>query len=236
KWNASAYNRRNLIKDGMSNSDKQQVIAALLGSETYKRLVNPINHAYQVAEENDFVTQKGLVDHFIQTFSSEGVDTRGMLIGDTGGFYTFGNVHFGYPIVLSVGPKDTLGVGIETLGEDDYVAMIGISGLNTEDMKLEDAVKEKLRQYDLEINGRKYTEYFTDEVIEEGTKYYEGSHEEDSFIEDKEYYGGGLIPKNTAGHFDIMIALPVKEVFENETGTGEEIAEKFREGELTTGT
>src|SRR5699024_11980295 len=52
----------------------------------------------------------------------------------------------------------------------------------------------------------------------------------------KEYYGGGLIPKNTAGHFDIMIALPVKEVFENETGTGEEIAEKFREGELTTGT
>src|SRR5699024_5275609 len=108
KWNASAYNRGILIKDGMSNSDKQQVIAALLGSETYKRLVNPINHAYQVAEENDFVTQKGLVDHFIQTFSSEGVDTRGMLIGDTGGFYTFGNVHFGYPIVLSVGPKDTL--------------------------------------------------------------------------------------------------------------------------------
>src|SRR5699024_3279792 len=189
-----------------------------------------------VAEENDFVTQKGLVDHFIQTFSSEGVDTRGMLIGDTGGFYTFGNVHFGYPIVLSVGPKDTLGVGIETLGEDDYVAKIEISSLDTENMKLEDAVKEKLRQYDLEINGRKYTEYFTDEVIEEGTKYYEGSHEEDSFIEDKEYYGGGLIPKNTAGHLDIMIALPVKEECENETGTGEEIEEKVREGEITTGT
>src|SRR5699024_2297197 len=64
KWNASAYNRGILIKDGMSESDKQQVVAALLDNKTYKKIVNPIKGAYQLETIDEYVTQKDIVYNF----------------------------------------------------------------------------------------------------------------------------------------------------------------------------
>src|SRR5699024_9295056 len=223
--NAYAYSTGFIIDEGMSESDKQQVIAALSENKTYKKIVNPIEGAYQLEKINEPVKQKDLIYNFI----GEGI-TSNLMIGDTDGFYTFGNVSYGYPALLKVSHKDDLGIDVKTFDGEDYVAYIGISGLLPEDITLEDAVEEKFKQFDLEINGRKYEEYFTDELLEEGKEYFEGE-----YIEDNNYFGRGLLPKNTFGHFDVAVAIPVKEVFEQETGTGEEIVEKFKNEELGNG-
>src|SRR5699024_6346242 len=227
EYNANAYSSGLLIDEDMSKSDRQQVIAALLGEYTYKNISNPIDGTHDLESKNEPITKWDILS--ILTQSDTVIDT---LVGDTNGLYEYGNVRYGYPTVLGVAHKDTLGIDIKTYGDDEYVAYIGITGMSTKDMTIEEAIKEKLKQYDIEINERKYEEYFTEELLEEGTNYNEGTGEE-TYTDDMSYIK--LIPKNTIENFDIYVALPVKEVFEDETGTGEEIAIKYNEGELKKG-
>src|SRR5699024_10265490 len=99
EWNSLAYSEGYLITEGMSDSDKKQVIASLLGNFTYKNIRNPINGVYQLNEVDKATTLYDLIgrsSRFGDDFDEEDEEYF-MMVGNTEGYYDLKGINLGYP-------------------------------------------------------------------------------------------------------------------------------------------
>src|SRR5699024_817884 len=93
EYTARAYETGFMIDEGMSDEEKGIVMEELLGgSETIKKIVNPINGEFGNEKVEGEIKEIGDIYSF---YSSDEVS----YFGDTDGFYDIDGVKVGYPVV-----------------------------------------------------------------------------------------------------------------------------------------
>jgi len=218
EWNSLAYSEGYLITEGMSDSDKQQVIASLLGNFTYKNIRNPINGVYQLNEVDKATTLYDLIgrsSRFGDDFDEEDEEYF-MMVGNTEGYYDLKGINLGYP-TFEVIEEDM----IYGNGKEDILVNVNFTTLIKEDMTPEEMKELILKSIDLDINGSSVKEYIpnVDEMIEEINDEFEEEAEE-------------IYPRNTY-HALFGVFLPIEDVVEGYKGESiSELEEELKNGEL----
>ena len=223
--NAKTYREGLLIKDGMSDSDKQQVIAELVSEGiAYKYIRNPINGAYQMTEDNRGTTLYDLLGKSSRFSYNEDDEIELILIADTEGYIDINGIKLGYPTIELVNEGQVYGNG-----EENTLVYVSFTSLLKEDLTTEEYGGIVFNSLETKVNGEKAINYnpYGEEELEEMKEYIE---EEIKYEEEEGEYA--IHAKNTFAPL-FGVYLPLEDVVEGYTETGEsieDVEEKLENG------